>query len=124
DYSVSEVRGESGAPLVRAGKLASGGKLTIGLTPNFKIISRLAEYARPHSPKIVGFKLTDSAEQRLREEAIRTVLTHPGVELVVHNDLSEIQAASHPFTLVSRGGERRRALGAVALASAIEEWLS
>ncbi len=108
DYSVREVRTASGQALPRdSAKIDSGDDLTIELRRNFKIVSRLREYARQHPEgsgvRIVAFKLTNRASAGERERAVAKLLAED-VDRVVHNDLAELMRGERVFRIHARGG--------------------
>lgn len=102
DYVVEalEVDGERRAPDA-ATKLPSGHDVTVHLKPTPKLLHRLREQAGAPIV-VVGFKLTNGADEPARREAVATIV--PFADLVVHNDLSEIDRDRHPATLY-RGSE-------------------
>ncbi len=86
-------------------KLSSDNRMVLHLKRNPKIVNLLKEYARDLKLKVIAFKLTKSADPREREEASLKLLNSPGVDYVVHNDLSGAEQESHkrPFTIYSKG---------------------
>jgi phosphopantothenoylcysteine decarboxylase/phosphopantothenate--cysteine ligase len=84
-------------------KLPSNQKLTVELAPNFKILPRLKGYSQTSVPKVVGFKFTDTDSLEARSDAANKLYSDGGVDLVVHNDLSDIDRSNglHSFTLYS-----------------------
>ena len=86
-------------------KLSSDNRMVLQLKRNPKIVNLLKEYARDLKLKVIAFKLTKSADLREREEASLKLLNAPGVDYVVHNDLSDAEQESHrrQFTIYSKG---------------------
>ncbi len=68
------------------GKIGSGSTLSIDLVPGKKIISELKSYSQNPKIKLIGFKLTDNANESETQAAVNKIL-HAGADLVVHNDL-------------------------------------
>ena len=86
-------------------KLSSDNRMVLQLKRNPKIVNLLKEYARDLKLKVIAFKLTKSANHQDREQASLKLLNSPGVDFVVHNDLSDSEQASHrrEFTIYSKG---------------------
>jgi len=86
-----------------AGKLASGGAVSVHLRPTPKLLAQLKSYAEPsgHEPFVVGFKLTNGATPDERAAAVAAVT--PNTDAVVHNDLTEIGAGRHGATIYRDG---------------------
>lgn len=98
DYSMKEVV---------EGKIESGGEeLHLTLKKNFKILDRIKSYAlvSGKEPMVVGFKLTDNAEEDFWFKSIQKIYKSGQVDLVVHNDLSEYSEKSeeHRFRIVDK----------------------
>lgn len=109
DYSVRSVEAGGRELVDRMGsKIDSGsaeasgeGEVVLRLARNFKIISRLKSYVPgPSKPLIVAFKLTHTRSASERLEAVTRLGSDPGVDFVVHNDLSDMRSQGlHHFTL-------------------------
>ncbi len=124
DYDIDhlEVDGRRVAAAT-GGKIDSGGALSIHLRRNPKLLTTLKQLAGDQAT-IVGFKLTNDAEPQARREAVRKVAECDGVDLVVHNDLTEMGPGRHGATIyrgddvVATAGDNEQ------LAAAIEALLS
>jgi phosphopantothenoylcysteine synthetase/decarboxylase len=100
DYSVSQVLIEDGKnQSCKDKKISSDHDLTIKLKRNPKIISRLLEYSQNKKIKIVGFKLTHTTDEQKRIDKIKKVGEYPGVELVIHNDMSDLLEGKRVFRI-------------------------
>lgn len=87
------------------GKISSDTEeLHLKLTRNFKLVERLKDYCcHPDYTQIVAFKLTDTVSTQKRLEAVHRLSRHPKIDLVVHNDLSEITPdGRHDFSIYAR----------------------
>jgi hypothetical protein len=116
DYSVAGVAptgaGESDPDPSR--KLESDADLILRLRRNFKIVSRLKEYAARGPgrafgpPRLVAFKLTHTASPEERARAVARLGEDPSIDLIVHNDLHDrARTGRHEFSLHRRGREGR-----------------
>lgn len=99
DYDIDhlEVDGRPVAPAA-GGKIDSDGALSIHLKRNPKLLTALKDLAGGQAT-IVGFKLTNDARPEARLAAVRKVARCDGVDLVVHNDLTEIGPGHHRATI-------------------------
>jgi phosphopantothenoylcysteine decarboxylase/phosphopantothenate--cysteine ligase len=124
DYSVESIE-VGGSPSVPAGtgKIASGGDMTLKLRPNFKIIERLKGYSRNPGLVVVGFKLTNTDSSAEREAKIRKLAGTPGVDFVVHNDLTELRNGIFNYTLYRDGAVSARLDSQKGLAEALSAGL-
>lgn len=118
DYRPAEISG---------GKISSDALTrTLQLVRNEKILPQLKSFtARPL--RVIGFKLTVSADDAARRVAVASQFSTGGVDAVVHNDLAEIRAgAAHPFLFWRTAADTSptRIAGEAALAAAILEWLT
>ncbi len=84
------------------GKIPSGKSMVLHLYPTEKIIAKIKQWN--NSCRLVGFKLTDTADEDLRHESIRKLFTQ-SADWVIHNDLSEITNESHQFRLYDEKNE-------------------
>lgn len=82
------------------GKLDSAGAITLHLRPNPKLLATIRD-AAAHPLVLVGFKLTNGADEATRARGIAAVGAH--ADLVVHNDLAERRAGRHPATVYRDG---------------------
>lgn len=105
DYSVAGVR--TGGKFYSGGgaaKLDSGKKrLEILLRRNFKIVNRIKAYAGKSNPVLVAFKLTNTISRIKRIQDANSLSMERGIDLVVHNDLSEIRKNRDRFTIYRKG---------------------
>jgi phosphopantothenoylcysteine decarboxylase/phosphopantothenate--cysteine ligase len=102
DFSLDKVEGLFGKKMV--GKIASGKKIKLVLKPNFKIISKLAQYSRNKKVKVIGFKLTSHADDKVVRQAVGKLFAHKQVDYVVQNDVTKIdrQKGIHRFSLFQK----------------------
>lgn len=113
DYTVAELehgpRKWRGEALAQLKKLPSGAELKLTLKPTPKIVNEIKMW----SPltKLVAFKLTDTADEAQRREAVQKLLGASRADVVVHNDMSELaQRAQRNFTFY-RGPQSAQLLG-------------
>lgn len=111
DFSVKEIRSMSrnkskSKPLLfptikGSNKIESNEEISLVLEPNFKIISKLKKYSSNKKVKIIGFKLTDSKLKKVKDAAVKKLLSDKNVDYVIHNDLHEISTdkTKHAFSL-------------------------
>lgn len=112
------------APLV--GKLDSARSLSVELVPSPKILPRLRGYSRNPGVVVVGFKLTNGATADEVATLVQRQLDTGGVDLVVHNDLTEMDHARdrHVATLHGHHGVIGRATSNAELAARLLDRLS
>lgn len=120
DFSVKEIRSGTKKMLNSmkqkgAAKIESDKELRITLVPNIKLISKIKTYSQNKKVKIIGFKLTDLDKLSEQNKAIEKLFLHQNVELVVHNDLSQISSDKnkHEFRLVHKGFSQEKLLKGV-----------
>ncbi|HNY13056.1 MAG TPA: phosphopantothenoylcysteine decarboxylase [Candidatus Wallbacteria bacterium] len=107
DYSVAGIKaGDKTFAPSAAVKIESdsGEGISLVLKKNFKIIERLREYSSNKNITVIGFKLTNTPDERQRSEAVEKLLSKGGADFVAHNDLSGISAISHIVSLYSKNG--------------------
>lgn len=106
DFSIDKIEGIGFGKSAR--KLSSEKKIKLVLKPNFKIISKLSQYSKNKKVKIVGFKLTSHADNKIIQRAVSKVFAHKQVTYVVQNDLSEIdkQKGIHRFSLFRKNSNQ------------------
>ncbi|HET6565878.1 MAG TPA: bifunctional phosphopantothenoylcysteine decarboxylase/phosphopantothenate--cysteine ligase CoaBC [Xanthomonadales bacterium] len=116
DYSVAAI--EQGENTVAPGhaKLASDGEITLKLQPNPKLLDALRGWSQNPGVRIIGFKLTDTADPAMRMAAVARLFERASVDAVVHNDLREISNGSHPFTLHIAPGQAENCADVAGLA--------
>ncbi len=98
DFSIDHIE-QDGKTIAAAGKLSSSGQLSLHLKPNAKLLHQLRDWSANAAVRVIGFKLTSTADQASRAQAVRGLFETAGVDAVVHNDLSEIQPGRHRYTL-------------------------
>ena len=105
DYTVDGVSVD-GTPFPPGGpgKIATGRELIIKLKPTAKILDSLREWSRNKSVIVVGFKLTDGADDAHAEAQVNALFARGGVDYVVHNNLRDIDARHHPASIYGKGG--------------------
>ncbi|MGH8034577.1 MAG: bifunctional phosphopantothenoylcysteine decarboxylase/phosphopantothenate--cysteine ligase CoaBC, partial [Lysobacterales bacterium] len=101
-------------------KLPSNVALTLHLKPNPKLLDKLRTWSINPDIRVIGFKLTDTADQQQQLQAIARLFEAAGVHAVVHNDLHEMREGQHPFWLHTSGRDSLPAADPVELASRIE----
>ena len=99
DFSVATMSSEQGEALEKPGKLPSGADLLLRLKPNPKLLGRIKTWSKNPEIQVIGFKLTDTADQQLRFEAVKKQFEDSKVDAVVHNDFSDIKRDAHSFCL-------------------------
>jgi phosphopantothenoylcysteine decarboxylase/phosphopantothenate--cysteine ligase len=118
DFSVAP-----GDASTQLGKLESGAEQLLRLRPTAKLLGRLRDYAGDPGLRVVGFKLTVGADSGLVADAVARQFERCAPDLVVHNDLDEIRAGRHRFTVNDRTGPVATCDDAAALAGHIAELL-
>ena len=107
DFSVDYMETENGK-IIQApgsGKLSSENSFTIHLKKNYKIISRLKNYAPEGKTLIViGFKLTDTDSEEMMKQDVVKVLKSGKVDYLVQNNLRDITGNRHPAKIFSADG--------------------
>jgi len=122
DFNVASIEStESGAVGANGGKLSSGAGLVVHLEPNPKLLDNLKSWSGNPELRVIGFKLTDTDDPQQRISAIKKQFDQSGVDAVVHNDLSEISQAAHPFYLYAPAQEPVYCVDSEALAQSINE---
>lgn len=124
DFSVDTVEYSCGGAMpVNGGKLSSATDLALRLKRNPKLLNHLKTWSRNPDVRVIGFKLTDTADEELRLAAIHAQLENHLIDAVVHNDLSEIQETRHVFRLHKRGKLPRECASKRELALTIDQLL-
>lgn len=104
DFSVASIETDEGKPLdIDAGKLSSESDLLLRLKRNPKLLDRIRAWSGNPDIKVVGFKLTHTEDLQQRLAAVKKLFDHSGVDVVVHNDLTDISHSDHPFSLHTPG---------------------
>jgi len=124
DFSVAAVLTSEGQPLDnRPGKLSSGSGLMLRLKPNPKLLDRLRDWSKNPQMRVIGFKLTDTADLQQRQAAVKKQFDESGVDAVVHNDLADISDLGHTFWLHTPSGPPVACADTRALAKTINNFL-
>jgi len=124
DFSVAAVLTPEGDPLDSGrGKLSSGSDLLLRLKPNPKLLDRLRDWSNNPHVRVIGFKLTDTADLQERLEAVKKQFDASGVDAVVHNDLADISNLGHTFWLHTPSGPPVACADTRALAKTINNFL-
>ena len=128
DFSIDHIE-QDGKASAAAGKLSSSGKLSLHLKPNAKLLPQLRDWSVNAAVRVVGFKLTCTADHAARAKAVKGLFDNAGVDAVVHNDLNEIrdlneiQPGSHSYTLHRLPAVTIDCANSAELNSAIEQLL-
>ena len=105
DFSLSEI--EIGQNKIKPGlefKLDSKKeKMSLHLKRNFKIIERLKGYSLNSQIVVIGFKLTNSLDEKKRSGDIHKLSLNKAIDYVVHNDLSQIKGEEHLARIFKKG---------------------
>lgn len=126
DYSLAEIETNGAvqaAPI--KGKIDSGETLTLRLKRNPKLIDSIRGMSKNPAVKVVAFKLTRTTDRNVRVAAIENLIAHSKPDFVVHNDLDEMSATAHPFTIHGQtGGPVAATDGASHLADTLSDLIS
>lgn len=100
DFSVASVQTQKGEPAdSRSGKLSSESDLLLRLKANPKLLGRIRSWSKNRDVRVIGFKLTDTADLQQRIAAVKKQFEDSDVDAVVHNDLKDISCKVHSFCL-------------------------
>ena len=100
DFSVASIEtGQGGLSVGVDAKLSSADNMTLHLQRNPKLLNRLRRWSKNPGVWVLGFKLTHSEREHDRLAAVEKLFATANVDAVVHNDLTEIDAETHPFHL-------------------------
>ncbi|MCM2282282.1 MAG: bifunctional phosphopantothenoylcysteine decarboxylase/phosphopantothenate--cysteine ligase CoaBC [Bdellovibrionaceae bacterium] len=122
DYSVRHLTvDDKQAAVSPDSKLDSDEDIAVHLKKNHKILPRLRSYAQNPRLCVVGFKLTAGATKSETHEAVTRISTN--VDLVVHNDLSEVSSARHIATFFDHGKAIGRSETKFEMAEKLERFL-
>ena len=99
DYAVQSVVDQRGRASAGTGKLESGDELNLRLTPHPKLLNRIRQKSRNPDVRVVGFKLTVGADDARATAAVSRLFAAGDVDLVVQNDLHDIAAGRHRFSI-------------------------
>lgn len=106
DFHVSGIDASASSPAEspdRQRKLDSTRGMSIQLSPNPKLLSRLRSLSCNPQLKVVGFKLTQTHDPDQQLAAVNRQFQRSAVDAVVHNDLNRIQDGQHPFMWFDQG---------------------
>lgn len=105
DYSVASIEVDGRIiPADDHGKIGSDSEVVIRLQPNPKLIDSIKPWSRNPDALVVGFKLTNDADQTSREAQVQRLIDRGTTDLVVHNDLHDIDGERHLATIFDRRG--------------------
>lgn len=100
DFSVAEILPGAAAPQAAGtGKLSSREDVTLRLARNPKLLDRIRSFSCHPDVGVIGFKLTAGADPVEIQAAVQRLFAQAGTDAVVHNDLAEINAERHGYTL-------------------------
>jgi phosphopantothenoylcysteine decarboxylase/phosphopantothenate--cysteine ligase len=102
DFSLYKIEGIGFKKAPR--KISSAKSIKLILKPNFKIISKIAQYSKNKNVRIVGFKLTSHADEKIVKQSVDKVFSHKQVQYVVQNDVTKIDRKKgiHRFSLFTK----------------------
>jgi len=86
-------------------KLPTADEVQLILTKQPKLVSLIKTWSANVDTMVVAFKLTNSNDANDRKAAVAKLIQQEAVDLVAHNDLNEISAATHSFCLYSSIGQ-------------------
>ncbi len=125
DFSVAQVRTSGEGPLERSGgKIGSEQDLVLHLKRNPKLVSKMKEWSGSRKPAVIAFKLTDTPVAKERAQAVDRLLTDPGIDAVVWNDLSGIGPESHSGAVFRKNGTKMAFLTKQELAETVFNLIS
>lgn len=109
---------------IAQGKLSSDAdSLTLHLVRTPKILPQLRRFS-PRPLKVIGFKLTVGAEDAARTAAVKTLFDRGGLDAVVQNDLTEMEASTtYPFRWFTNPIDQQEVQGIPALAETVDRFL-
>jgi phosphopantothenoylcysteine decarboxylase/phosphopantothenate--cysteine ligase len=100
DFSVSTIKiNDQDIIACRKTKLPTSESMDLRLKKNPKLVSQLLCWSKNLALTVIAFKLTNTSDSTKRIQAVNKLLQQDGIDLVAHNDLSEISNEDHPFTL-------------------------
>lgn len=102
DFSLAKIEGIGFKKSPR--KISSAKSIKLVLKPNIKLISKIAQYSKNKKVKIIGFKLTSHADQKIIKQAVDKVFGYKQVHYVVQNDVTQIdrKKGMHRFSLFTK----------------------
>jgi phosphopantothenoylcysteine synthetase/decarboxylase len=123
DFSVDRIERDGTPGPIPATKLPSGSAVTLHLKPNPKLLDQLRDWSVNPAIQVIGFKLTDGADQAQQLQAISHLFDAARLDAVVHNDLHDMRDGQHPFELHTVTGDRLPCAGHAELARHIEDMM-
>ena len=127
DYTVDQISsGDQVKPPTQEIKLGSEKELTIKFKPTTKIVNRIKSESINKQIRVFAFKLTHTSNIIERNTAIVKLLDTPGIDYVVHNDMSEVHShiRPHTFHVYGNDGFDKKATTKEELAQIIDQLLS
>lgn len=82
-------------------KLPTADEVQLILSKQPKLVSSIKSWSANANIMVVAFKLTNSTDQDVRQAAIAKLMQQEVIDLVAHNDLNEMTAVVHGFSLYS-----------------------
>jgi phosphopantothenoylcysteine decarboxylase/phosphopantothenate--cysteine ligase len=105
DFGIAAVEVGGKALPSGKGKIDSDASPVLRLRPNPKLVDGLRSRSRNPALRVVAFKLTHGADSSAIRDAVDTLFSHTGADLVVQNDLSERAGPdAFPSTIYSADG--------------------
>jgi len=100
DFSVATIK-INGQDVIasRQTKLPTSETMELKLKKNPKLVSQLLNWSKNLDLKVIAFKLTNTEDVENLKSAVMKLLKQEGIDFVAHNDLSDIKAEHHPFSL-------------------------
>lgn len=121
DFSVSSIKINDQVVFAsRETKLPTANSMDITLKKNPKLVSQLLNWSMNSQIKIIAFKLTNSKDFKLQRLAIDKLLKQDCIDIVVHNDLSDISDEAHAFTLYKNNTDKLKCPNVLILCENIE----
>ncbi len=100
-------------------KLPTADEVQLVLSKQPKLVSSIKNWSANSQIKVVAFKLTNSMDISIRNEAVTKLIKQAAVDMVAHNDLNEISDTAHAFSLFSQSEKFEPCADIKALAEAV-----
>lgn len=124
DYSVGHIVIDEENQLVsRQSKLPTVDSMMVELKRNPKIISLLRDWSKNPDMTVVGFKLTRTEDNQARQLAVEKLINQDVIDLVAHNDLTEMVDGKHEFELYTSMESSKKCRDVNELCSHINRYL-
>lgn len=123
DFSVTAI-GIDGTlrPITGTGKIPStADAVDLHLTKNKKLLPLLKCWSLNKRTQVIGFKLTNGADEEARMQAVSKLFDQGGIDWVVHNDLTEMGGDNHKATFYGPMGPMRQVNDKTELAEQLAE---